>query len=71
MTACCAGPSMGRPGRIILRRGIYPLAAVPADHILFKTCTRRDAAHAGAGERPTNDDYAGYIRYVDVPGPRL
>jgi Trehalase len=39
-----------------------PLAAVPADHSLFKTYTRRDVAHAGAGERPTNDDYARYIR---------
>jgi mannosylglycerate hydrolase MGH1-like protein len=39
-----------------------PLAAVPADHSLFNTYTRRDVAHAGAGERPTNDDYARYIR---------
>ena len=39
-----------------------PLAAVPADNSLFKTYTRRDVAHAGAGQRPTNDDYARYIR---------
>ncbi len=41
-----------------------PLAAVPADHTLFNTYTRRDVAHAGVGERPTNDDYARYIRLM-------
>ena len=42
----------------------HPLAAVPADHALFETYTRRDVAHAGVGERPTNDDYARYIRLM-------
>lgn len=42
----------------------HPLAAVPADHTLFNTYTRRDVAHAGVGERPTNDDYARYIRLM-------
>jgi hypothetical protein len=42
----------------------HPLAAVPADHTLFETYTRRDVAHAGVGERPTNDDYARYIRLM-------
>lgn len=39
-----------------------PLAAVPADLSLFDRFTRRDLDHAGEGERPTNDDYARYIR---------
>jgi glycogen debranching enzyme len=39
-----------------------PLHAVPADLGLFDTYTRRDLAHAGAGERPTDEDYARYIR---------
>jgi hypothetical protein len=39
-----------------------PLRAVPADLGLFDTYTRRDLAHAGAGERPTDEDYARYIR---------
>ena len=39
-----------------------PLHAVPADLALFDTYTRRDLAHAGAGERPTDEDYARYIR---------
>ena len=39
-----------------------PLDAVPADLSLFDTYTRRDLAHAGAGERPTDEDYARYIR---------
>jgi Trehalase len=42
----------------------HPLAAVPADHTLFETYTRRDVGHAGVGERPTNDDYARYIRLM-------
>jgi hypothetical protein len=42
----------------------HPLAAVPADHTLFETYTRRDVAHAGVGERPTDDDYARYIRLM-------
>jgi glycogen debranching enzyme len=41
-----------------------PLAAVPADLSLFDTYTRRDVAHAGAGERPTDQDYARYIRLM-------
>jgi len=41
-----------------------PLAAVPADLTLFDTYTRRDVAHAGAGERPTDEDYARYIRLM-------
>jgi Trehalase len=41
-----------------------PLAAVAADHTLFETYKRRDVAHAGVGERPTNDDYARYIRLM-------
>jgi hypothetical protein len=39
-----------------------PLRAVPADLGLFDIYTRRDLAHAGAGERPTDEDYARYIR---------
>jgi hypothetical protein len=39
-----------------------PLHAVPADLRLFETYTRRDLGHAGAGERPTDEDYARYIR---------
>lgn len=39
-----------------------PLGAVPADRSLFDTHTRRDIEHAGDGERPTDDDYARYIR---------
>ena len=39
-----------------------PLAAVPADRSLFATYTRRDTEHAGDGERPTDDDYARYVR---------
>jgi glycogen debranching enzyme len=42
----------------------HPLAAVPADLSLFETYTRRDVAHAGAGERPTDQDYARYIRLM-------
>jgi glycogen debranching enzyme len=39
-----------------------PLAAVPADLAVFDTHTRRDLDHAGHDERPTDDDYARYIR---------
>jgi hypothetical protein len=39
-----------------------PLHTVPADLRLFDTYTRRDLGHAGAGERPTDEDYARYIR---------
>ena len=39
-----------------------PLAAVPADPGVFDTHTRRDLAHAGHDERPTDEDYARYIR---------
>ena len=39
-----------------------PLHAVPADLALFDTYTRRDLKHAGEGERPTDEDYARYIR---------
>ena len=42
----------------------HPLAAVPADHTLFDTYTWRDVAHAGVGERPTNEDYTRYIRLM-------
>ena len=42
----------------------HPLAAVPADLGLFDTYTRRDVAHAGVGERPTDQDYARYIRLM-------
>ena len=42
----------------------HPLAAVPADLTLFETYTRRDVAHAGVGERPTDEDYARYIRLM-------
>jgi Trehalase len=41
-----------------------PLAAVPADLTLFETYTRRDVAHAGVGERPTDEEYARYIRLM-------
>lgn len=39
-----------------------PLAAVPADLAVFDTHTRRDLDHAGDDERPTDEDYARYIR---------
>jgi Mannosylglycerate hydrolase MGH1-like glycoside hydrolase domain len=39
-----------------------PLHAVPADLSLFESYTRRDIDHARASERPSNDDYARYIR---------
>ena len=39
-----------------------PLHQVPADLSLFDTYTRRDLVHAGVGERPTDADYARYIR---------
>jgi len=39
-----------------------PLHAVPADLSLFDTYTRRDLHHARGSERPTNEDYARYIR---------
>jgi hypothetical protein len=39
-----------------------PLHAVPADLSLFESYTRRDIDHARASERPTDDDYARYIR---------
>jgi hypothetical protein len=39
-----------------------PLQAVPADLRLFDTYTRRDLGHAEAGERPTDEDYARYVR---------
>lgn len=39
-----------------------PLAAVPADLGVFAEHTRRDLDHAGDGERPTDEDYARYIR---------
>ena len=39
-----------------------PLGAVPADLSLFESYTRRDIDHARASERPTNEDYARYIR---------
>jgi hypothetical protein len=39
-----------------------PMHAVPADLSLFESYKRRDIDHARASERPTNDDYARYIR---------
>ena len=39
-----------------------PLGAVPADLSLFESYTRRDIDHARSSERPTNEDYARYIR---------
>jgi hypothetical protein len=39
-----------------------PLGAVPADLSLFESYTRRDIDHARASERPTDEDYARYIR---------
>ena len=39
-----------------------PLAAVPADLSLLDVHTRRDLDHAGYSERPTDHDYARYIR---------
>jgi Mannosylglycerate hydrolase MGH1-like glycoside hydrolase domain len=39
-----------------------PLAAVAADLSLFDRYTRRDLDHAGEHERPTDGDYARYIR---------
>jgi hypothetical protein len=39
-----------------------PLHAVPADLSLFDSYKRRDTDHAKASERPTDDDYARYIR---------
>jgi len=39
-----------------------PLRAVPVDLRLFDTYTRRDLSHAEAGERPTDEDYARYVR---------
>jgi hypothetical protein len=39
-----------------------PLAAVPADLSLFRSYRRRDLDHARSSERPTNEDYARYIR---------
>jgi hypothetical protein len=42
----------------------HPLAAVPADLKLLETYTRRDVIHAGAGERPTDENYARYIRLM-------
>lgn len=39
-----------------------PLAAVPADLAVFDTHTRRDLDHAEHDERPTDEDYARYIR---------
>ena len=39
-----------------------PLSAVPADLSLFDSYTRRDIDHARSSERPTDEDYARYIR---------
>ena len=39
-----------------------PMHAVWADLSLFESYTRRDIDHARASERPTDDDYARYIR---------
>lgn len=39
-----------------------PLRVVPAELALLSTYIRRDVEHAGADERPTDEDYARYIR---------
>lgn len=39
-----------------------PLEAVPAELSVFDTYTRRDLTHAEEDERPTDEDYARYIR---------
>jgi hypothetical protein len=39
-----------------------PLRAVPADLSLFDSYRRRDIDHARSSERPTDEDYARYIR---------
>ena len=39
-----------------------PLARVPVDRSLLQRYQRRDLQHAGSDERPTDDDYARYIR---------
>jgi glycogen debranching enzyme len=43
-----------------------PLARVPVDLSLLRRYTRRDVQHAGAGERPTDEDYARYIRLAEA-----
>jgi hypothetical protein len=43
-----------------------PLARVVADLSLLRRYTRRDLEHAGAGERPTDSDYARYIRLAEA-----
>lgn len=43
-----------------------PLDAVPADLGLLQTHTRRDLDHAGYSERPTDTDYARYIRLASA-----
>lgn len=39
-----------------------PLARVPTELTLLNRYTRRDLQHAGNGERPTDADYARYVR---------
>jgi hypothetical protein len=39
-----------------------PLANVPVDRTLLQRYKRRDLQHAGTAERPTDDDYARYVR---------
>ena len=39
-----------------------PLAKVPSDLTLLQRYTRRDLAHAATDERPSDEDYARYIR---------
>ena len=39
-----------------------PLARVPVDRSLLRRYQRRDLQHTGSDERPTDDDYARYIR---------
>jgi mannosylglycerate hydrolase MGH1-like protein len=43
-----------------------PLARVAVDLSLLRRYTRRDIEHAGAGERPTDEDYARYIRLAEA-----
>jgi hypothetical protein len=42
-----------------------PLARVPVDVSLLTRYQRRDIDHAGSGERPTDEDYARYIRLAE------
>jgi hypothetical protein len=43
-----------------------PLAKVAVDMSLLRRYARRDLQHAGAGERPTDEDYARYVRLAEA-----